>query len=81
LKNRIREIGHLSNPQSTDLVTEILVRSQAMPASVLLAHLSQECNTEPLATQTMRKGLEDSGFGSVAVEVSHPDRPSATLMA
>lgn len=81
LKNRIREIGHLSNPQSTDLVAEILVRSQARPASVLLAHLSQECNTEPLAALTMRKGLEESGFGGVAIEVSHPDRPSATLVA
>lgn len=76
LKKRIREVGHLSNPQSAALVGEILARSRTSPATVLLAHLSQECNTEPLAADTMRNALQDFGFGDVRVEVSHAAHPS-----
>jgi phosphoribosyl 1,2-cyclic phosphodiesterase len=81
LKNRIREIGHLSNPQSATLVGEILARSQRSPKSVLLAHLSQECNTEPIASRTMEAALRDYGFGHIPIDVSHPDRASATILA
>jgi phosphoribosyl 1,2-cyclic phosphodiesterase len=76
LKKRIRELGHLSNPQSAALVGEILARSPTSPAAVLLAHLSQECNTEPLAADTMRTALQEFGFGDVRVEVSHAEQPS-----
>jgi phosphoribosyl 1,2-cyclic phosphodiesterase len=79
LKKRIREVGHLSNPQSAALVGEILSCSQKIPSAILLAHLSQECNTEPLAASTMMSTLRELGFDGVRTEVSHATHPSALL--
>jgi phosphoribosyl 1,2-cyclic phosphodiesterase len=77
LKRRIRELGHLSNAESLDLVSRVLSRSGSLPSAILLAHLSQECNTEPIALKTMREGLEREGFQPVPVETSHALSPSA----
>jgi phosphoribosyl 1,2-cyclic phosphodiesterase len=77
LKQRIRDVGHLSNPQAVDLVGRILALSGKAPDTLLLAHLSQECNTEPVALKTMQIGLAGHGHASLRVEVSHPFQPSA----
>jgi phosphoribosyl 1,2-cyclic phosphodiesterase len=77
LKQRIRDLGHLSNPQAVDLVGRILALSGTPPAALLLAHLSQECNTEPVALRTMKNGLAGHGHSALRVEVSHPLSPSA----
>ncbi len=79
LKRRIREVGHLSNEQSADLMGRVLALSRVHPQAVLLAHLSQECNTEPIARKVMETALQDSGFGHVGVEVSHAAAPSVRL--
>ncbi len=79
LKKRIRDVGHLSNDQSADLMGRILSLSRVQPRAILLAHLSQECNTEPIAESVMTNALRDSGFGHVGVAVSHAAAPSVRL--
>jgi phosphoribosyl 1,2-cyclic phosphodiesterase len=79
LKKRIRDVGHLSNSQSAELMGRILSLSALHPRAVVLAHLSQECNTEPIAHSSMASALEGFGFGHVGVEVSHAAAPSLRL--
>jgi phosphoribosyl 1,2-cyclic phosphodiesterase len=71
LKQRIlSKTGHLSNTAAAKLVAET-----ATPATrrVVLAHLSQECNTEALALQAVLAHLELVGLGEVPIEVSRQD--------
>jgi phosphoribosyl 1,2-cyclic phosphodiesterase len=79
LKKRIRDLGHLSNNQSADLVGRVLSLSEVPPRAILLAHLSQECNTEPIAQNVMTDALKGFGFSQVGVVVSHASAPSERL--
>jgi phosphoribosyl 1,2-cyclic phosphodiesterase len=79
LKKRIREVGHLSNEQSADLMGRILSASAVHPQGIMLAHLSQECNTEPIAQSVMTSALQSFGFVSLHVAVSHASAPSVRL--
>jgi len=79
LKKRIREVGHLSNDQSANLMGRILTLSRTHPRAVLLAHLSQECNTESIARDVMTNALQGFGFEHVDVAVSHAAAPSVRL--
>lgn len=62
--------GHLSNQQACDFVREI-----AHPGlqHVILAHLSQECNTPELATQAMNEVLNEAGHAA-RLHVAFPNR-------
>jgi phosphoribosyl 1,2-cyclic phosphodiesterase len=79
LKKRIRDTGHLSNDQSANLMGRILSLSAVHPHAILLAHLSQECNTEPIAHTVMTTALQGFGFDQVGVAVSHAAAPSTRL--
>ncbi len=68
LKQRILgKMGHLSNTAAAKLLADT-----ATPATrhIVLAHLSQECNTEALARQAVLAHLELVGLGDVPIEVS-----------
>ena len=75
LKRRIREIGHLSNDQCAAFLVEVLRKSEKLPTAVILAHISQECNTNPLAMLCTRKALDSQGFIHVDVVQTHKTRP------
>jgi phosphoribosyl 1,2-cyclic phosphodiesterase len=77
LKRRIRERGHLSNAQCADLLTAVLRAAVAPPATIILAHISQECNTNSLAVQTVCDALAREGARGTSVLESFKDRPSA----
>jgi phosphoribosyl 1,2-cyclic phosphodiesterase len=77
LKRRIRERGHLSNDQCAELLTAVLRRTTVLPAAVILAHISQECNTNPLAMRTATDALARESAGGVTVVETFKDRPSA----
>jgi len=81
LKRRIRERGHLSNDQCAELLTAVVRRSTVLPTTVVLAHISQECNTNPLAVRTASGALTRESAGGVAVIESFKDRPSAVAGA
>ena len=79
LKQRIMgRQGHFSNRQAAELLREI-----AGPhlRTVLLAHLSADCNRPDLAAKTVRDALAECGQGHVEVKLTYPDRASDTVSA
>ncbi len=79
LKERIKTIGHLSNEQSADLIYEVLENSQILPKAILLAHISQECNTNYLATTTMMNRLRGTNYKEIKVVVTHKNTTSEVI--
>lgn len=65
LKNRINNLGHLSNDQCAELLKNILIRSDTHPKSIILAHISQECNSNSLAIETVREMLTINKFTGI----------------
>jgi phosphoribosyl 1,2-cyclic phosphodiesterase len=79
LKRRIKEIGHLSNDQSAMLMREILGVSRRLPAAVVLAHISRECNTVERAHGTMQESLHAAGASEIRVIDSYHNGPNELL--
>lgn len=71
LKKRIKEIGHLSNDQCADFLSEIVSRSRKMPKAVILAHISQQCNTNALAGKRTMHALNESDCGETEIYMTH----------
>jgi phosphoribosyl 1,2-cyclic phosphodiesterase len=76
LKKRIREIGHLSNDQCAGFVSEVVRSSARPPGTVVLAHISQQCNTNELAERATSGALLREGFDSVRVVQTFKSVPS-----
>lgn len=67
LKKRIRgDKGHLSNDECASLVRNVLCERTK---EVLLAHLSEECNTPEIALECTRRVLEEKGREDVLLRV------------
>jgi phosphoribosyl 1,2-cyclic phosphodiesterase len=79
LKKRIKEIGHLSNDQCAQFLVEIFNNSDFLPDSVMLAHISQQCNTNDIAEECTRKALELNNFAKVKVLQTYKDKPSIAI--
>jgi len=78
LKTRIAgRSGHLSNDDAAALMCMSI--SDQMH-TLLLAHLSEECNTPALARNTMRQALSKAGRGDVRVEVMSQTQVGARLV-
>lgn len=67
--------GHLSNSQAAALVSQAVHSSLGL---VVLAHISDRCNTHELALETMRKTLKGTAF-SGRVVVALQDAPGKPL--
>lgn len=76
LKRRIRDIGHLSNDQCADLLLRVLGGSSRHPESVVLAHISQECNTNPIAVHCTRTALDERGYNAIRIVPSFKMQPN-----
>jgi phosphoribosyl 1,2-cyclic phosphodiesterase len=74
LKNRIKEIGHLSNDQCGDFLVEVLRKSSSHPRAVLLVHLSKECNTREIAYERIRHALSSAGGNDITLSIAYRDR-------
>lgn len=73
LKQRILgNQGHLSNRAAAALAAEVAGDTLE---TVVLAHLSRDCNREDLALETVRDGLAAHGLGRVAVLAARADEP------
>ncbi len=64
--------GHLSNRLAGELAAEL---HHPELAGILLAHLSENCNTPRRARERVREALRPLGYEGV-LEVAGPDRPS-----
>lgn len=67
--------GHLSNSQAANVVAQ---SAHASLALVVLAHLSDRCNTPELAMEAMRRSLKGTAFAGRIV-VALQDTPSKPL--
>ena len=76
LKKRIKEIGHLSNDQCAGFVREVVRSSARPPGTVVLAHISQQCNTNELAERATAGALAEEGFPGVRVVQTFKSLPS-----
>ena len=79
LRRRIREIGHLSNEQSARFVLEVMKKSTRPPGTLVLAHISQQCNTNALAVACMEDSLACEGFAGISVVPTHKAKPSRVV--
>jgi phosphoribosyl 1,2-cyclic phosphodiesterase len=79
LKRRIREIGHLSNDQCAGFLAEIVRARIEPPRNVVLAHISQQCNTNELACRASADALRREGCDSVGLVETHRASPSAIV--
>jgi len=64
LKDRIKKIGHLSNVQTSNFISSVLKSSKKLPKAIILAHISQECNTNQIAVSNMVHQLQKDGYHS-----------------
>jgi phosphoribosyl 1,2-cyclic phosphodiesterase len=79
LKKRIKEIGHLSNVQCAQFLVDIFKSSDFLPDSVMLAHISQQCNTNALAESCIREALDSNNFTEIKVLQTFMNKPSKTI--
>jgi phosphoribosyl 1,2-cyclic phosphodiesterase len=54
--------GHLSNDQAAGALAYILSRGEGRTKNIILAHLSEDCNTPNLALETSRQRLLSLGY-------------------
>jgi phosphoribosyl 1,2-cyclic phosphodiesterase len=67
LKHRIREIGHLSNDQCAEFLNLVLRESGKKPRAIVLAHISQECNTNFHAVKCIEDMLKLNGYRDIEI--------------
>ena len=79
LKDRIIKTGHLSNDQCSAFMQEVLAASENLPAAIVLAHISQECNTNRHARDAIRSMLAIADKSHIDVVETFKDRPSIVV--
>lgn len=79
LIQRIKNIGHLSNTQCVHFLDDVLKRSQKMPKSIALAHLSEDCNLPYLAQNGVAKLLRQHDLESIPLQIFKKNQLSDTL--
>ena len=79
LKDRIVKTGHLSNDQSADFIFEVLAASQTPPSAIVLAHISQECNTNAHAKTRMHEMIRLANKMNIDVVETFKEKPSIVV--
>ena len=79
LKKRITRIGHLSNSQCADLLKKVLSRSNKLPKAIILAHISQECNTNNDAVGCIKRMLGQNNYNKIKVIETHKRKANNTV--
>lgn len=78
LKQRIRET-HLSNDECAGFLTEAISRSRRLPQAVILAHISQQCNTNFLARNRTQQALSRNGYSRIRILLTYRMQPNETV--
>lgn len=77
LKERIKKIGHLSNEKSAVFISDLIKFSDITPKGVMLAHISQQCNTNEKAKAAHKKVISElqlQDFEIIETYCSKPGR-------
>lgn len=80
LIQRIKEIGHLSNNQCSKFMLEVLKRSEKKPSHILLAHISQDCNTNKLAVKSLQNSLTENKYNGIEIVETYKDKASRKII-
>ena len=74
LKQRILSVsGHMSNIMCGEVINNILKEKKL--SNIVLAHLSEECNTEQLAVDTVLNAIEGDYVPNIYVAKQHESIP------
>ena len=65
--------GHLSNHQTAELLADIACEKLKF---VMLSHLSSDCNSPDLASQTISCALKEAGLNKIDIFCADQDEPS-----
>ncbi len=79
LKDRITKTGHLSNDKCSEFIREVLLASSLPPTAIMLAHISQECNTNAKAKSRMHDMLAVADKKHVTVVETYKEKPSVVI--
>jgi len=79
LKDRITNEGHLSNDQAGEFIAGVIGASANLPAAIVLAHISQECNTNARARERMRCALEAVHKPDILIVETYKEKISAVV--
>lgn len=74
----ISPFGHLSNEQTHDLLGKVIAENTR---NIILAHISQECNSTQLAESAARRKLTELGREDIRLFTASQDTPLATVWA
>ncbi len=77
LKERITET-HLSNDKAAELISQLLLNKQH-PHTIVLTHLSRECNTPDIAMKTIRDACGPDRAAAISLHCAPHDAPSARI--
>jgi phosphoribosyl 1,2-cyclic phosphodiesterase len=80
LRQRISRGAHLSNHRCAELICSALERSRRLPQTIVLAHLSRECNTHALALGATTQVLRSFGHSSIRVLTAFHNRSSEIVL-
>lgn len=70
LKQRIKK-AHLSNDKCAKFIANVLDRSDKKPKAIILAHISQECNTNHIAKDCTKKILCHNNHNDIKIIMTH----------
>jgi phosphoribosyl 1,2-cyclic phosphodiesterase len=76
LIERILKSGHLSNDQCASMLEAICLRSGKLPAAIVLAHISQQCNTNEIAVRTTQSMLGRNQLNGIKIIETFERRPN-----
>jgi len=79
LKNRIRTTGHLSNDECAQFAVEAVKKSLNSPHTIVLAHLSEQCNTHEIAHRCTTDALTSAGYNHITVLLTHKNMPGDVI--
>ena len=79
LKKRIAKLGHLSNGQCADLLEEVLNNSKKLPKAIILAHISQECNTNNNAVSCIKNMLRQNNCDTIEIIETYKMKANNTV--
>jgi phosphoribosyl 1,2-cyclic phosphodiesterase len=80
LIQRIKKTGHLSNRQCSEFMLTVLKNSVKLPSHIMLAHISQQCNTNKLAAGSLADMLKINNYRDIEIVETFKDRPSKKIV-
>ena len=72
IKRNLGNFGHLSNQQSAEYLAKMVCKLRT--SKIVLAHLSEQCNTPELAQDTVMQALNKQGINNILVDTAKANR-------